>query len=344
MALIEGPLARVCLRREPDRPVFLVGAFRSGTTLVERILCRHPDVASFCYFSNQFIRAPLLGALGIRTLAALGVLDLQPRGFIHNPKLPSNLFSSFECEWIFSLCGRSLWDEAVSSVELASGFADERFEAHLRSLVRRHLWLFSRNRFVNKNPYNSLRMEFLARVFPDALFVRVLRHPLATIDSHLRTQRKLEAALASLPDGARIYRQGLRMDVLSAPAKTAAHDELLRLESIDRRLALAAQWRDFQDAIDAALVRDRSLAARCHTIRYEALMAEPQACIEALLQHLGLDDAAGTAATRASLASLQPELPEPSALASALGPLYPEVRDLLRIPAERLGYLLPDAT
>lgn len=344
LALIETPLARACLRRAPDRPVFLVGAFRSGTTLVERILCRHPDVASFCYFSNQFIRAPLLGALGIRTLAALGVLDLQPRGFIHNPKLPSNLFSSFECEWIFSLCGRSLWDEGIASVELGSDFVDEGFEQHLRSLMRRHLWLFSRKRFVNKNPYNSLRMGFLARVFPDALFVRVLRHPLATIDSHLRTQRKLEVALASLPDGARVYRQGLHMDVLSAPAKTAAHEELLQLESIDRRLALAAQWRDFQNAIDAALLRDRSLAARCHTIRYEALMGEPQACLDALLQHLGLDDVAGAAATQASLASLQPELPEARTLASALGPLYPAVRELLRVPAERLGYLLPDPT
>lgn len=342
LGLVEAPLANALLRRAPDRPIFLIGAFRSGTTLVERILCRHPDVASFCYFSNQFIRAPISAALGIRLLARLGVLDLAPQGFIHNPKLPSNLFSSFECEWIYSQSGRSLWDAGADSIELDAQFEHPAFERHLASLIRRHVWLFGKRRFVNKNPCNSLRVGFLGRVFPDAIFVRVLRHPLATIASHVQTQRKLEEALMSAPDGMRIYREGLHMDVLSAPARTAHQAELLTLEEIDRRLALAAQWRDFQDAIDRALQRDTALRSRVHEIRYEDLMVNPRRHIAALMQHTGLDDASCTGVVDAAITSIDPELPDPIQLAQRFAPVYPRLRSLLAQSAERLGYSLPD--
>jgi hypothetical protein len=342
LGAIEAPVANALLRDAPVRPIFLVGAFRSGTTLVERILCRHPDVASFCYFSNQFIHSPVLAAWGIRVLARLGVLDLEPHGFIHNPKLPSNLFSSFECEWIYSLCGRSLWDIENASMELDAKFSDERFERQLASLVRRHLWLFGKRRFVNKNPYNSLRVGFLARVFPDAIFVRVLRHPLATIASHAQTQAKLEAALMSTPGGMRIYRDGLHMDVLSAPARTARREELLALEGIDRRLALAAQWRDFQDAIDRALSSDAELRSRVHEIRYEDLMADPRRSLVDLFRNAGLDDASCRPVLDAAAASIQPELPDATQLAREAGALYPKLRELLASSAERAGYALPD--
>ncbi|MEO8670379.1 MAG: sulfotransferase [Tahibacter sp.] len=340
LGLLEAPLANATLRGMPDRPVFLIGAFRSGTTLVERILCRHPDVASFCYFSNQFVRAPILAAWGIRMLARIGVLDLQPQGFIHNPKLPSNLFSSFECEWIYSQCGRSLWD-ASDSIEMGAQFSHPAFERHLASLVRRHVWLFGKRRFVNKNPYNSLRVGFLGRVFPTARFVRVVRHPLATIASHLHTQRTLEDALTQVPDGRRIYRDGLHMDVLSAPAKTAHHAELLELEALDRSLALAAQWRDFQDAIDNVLELNPSLRTRVHEIRYEDLMADPRRSINDLLQQTELD-ASGTNVVDASVASIQPELPDPIQLAHRFQPNYARLRALVAAPAERLGYILPE--
>ena len=44
-----------------DRPVFIVGPFRSGTTVLEKIIAEHSALGHFWYLSNAYSHAPVTG-------------------------------------------------------------------------------------------------------------------------------------------------------------------------------------------------------------------------------------------------------------------------------------------
>jgi hypothetical protein len=52
------------------------------------------------------------------------------------------------------------------------------------------LRLYGKHRFVNKHPQNSLRIEYLKVLFPDAYFIHLIRDGRAVINSHLQKLRR----------------------------------------------------------------------------------------------------------------------------------------------------------
>jgi hypothetical protein len=102
-------------------------------------------------------------------------------------------------------------------------------------------WDLSRPVLVEKSPGNLVRMRFLHALFPDASFVMIVRHPIATA---FATQKWLRRTLSSL----------IRHWVI-------AHERF---------------------ATDAERV------PRVMLIRYEELVAEPQAVLDSIFNRLGL--------------------------------------------------------
>ncbi len=46
---------------------------------------------------------------------------------------------------------------------------------YLHTVLQNNLWIFNKPRFVNKCPGNSVRIEFLQEIFPDAIFIHIIR-------------------------------------------------------------------------------------------------------------------------------------------------------------------------
>ena len=57
-------------------------------------------------------------------------------------------------------------------------------------MVTNNLKIFHKDRFVNKNPRNSLRIGFLNEIFPDAIFLHLIRDGRAVANSILRSRMK----------------------------------------------------------------------------------------------------------------------------------------------------------
>ncbi len=119
-----------------QRPVIVVGAPNSGTTMLVRALNLHPDLVN----------------------------------------------RSEE---------RVLWTPRFHEQGLASDYRSaEQATAWKKFVVRGNFAYFhivlGRKRIVNKHPENSLRMDFLKEIFPDAYYVHLLRDGRAVVNSNLK--------------------------------------------------------------------------------------------------------------------------------------------------------------
>ncbi len=156
-----------------ERPVFVVGCGRSGTTLLYEVLAAHPDLGWFSNWTDRYPSAPQLAALS----------RAFPYGS-HVRRTPRLAPRPAEGYRIWSRCCRDvahLSMSVLSAADLTAGDA-----ARIREVVAAHLRFHGRSRFVNKNTANSRRVGYLRGVFPDALVVHVVRNPVDTVASLLR--------------------------------------------------------------------------------------------------------------------------------------------------------------
>jgi hypothetical protein len=155
-----------------DRPIFIVGPHRSGTTLVYRFLSRHADVGFYAAADRRLGSLPLLAHLAFRAGVA---------AYPH------------ECQRIWDRFHAGEDDRAD-----ASGATPEVAAWH-RPRAARTLALRGRARLLAKYPRLSLRLAWLDAVFPGCLFLHVTRDWRGTVNSTV--QRRVRRAPAGEEGG-----------------------------------------------------------------------------------------------------------------------------------------------
>ena len=159
-----------------NAPVFLVGPARSGTSLLYKVLCLHPEAA---YISNWVARFPRFPRSAMLDRLARSMPSTRRRAwfgddsnaYVYGRRRPLHrrLFPMpVEGEPIYTACGvpqnreleaDGMWEEgralrrAFSSIRTASGGSV----------------------LINKRIGNNLRIAFLAATYPDARFVFLVR-------------------------------------------------------------------------------------------------------------------------------------------------------------------------
>jgi len=133
-------LPQAAVRPDTAQPVFVCGFPRSGTTLVEQILCSHPDV-------RPGGELPFAGDLR----------DLANRLF-PDTAFPANLSRTWTADghWV-----ASLFRDYYLARAAESGLTDP-----------------TSRLFVDKMPFNEMYLPLIRMAFPRAPIIRVVRHPL----------------------------------------------------------------------------------------------------------------------------------------------------------------------
>ena len=149
------------------RPIFLIGSGRSGTTILFELLHRHPQLA---YVSNLTDCLPYF--------PQLAVLTRVPVLRAYKPFQPS-----IESLSAFDYCGITEDQLIEKKHSLTEQDVDENAKYRLQRLVGRHVRWQGKSQFINKNTSNTMRIRYLLDIFPDALFIHIIRNGYGVVNS-----------------------------------------------------------------------------------------------------------------------------------------------------------------
>jgi len=154
-----------------DRPVFILGTGRSGTTLFLNVLALHPDFAWFSTYSQKLPGHPTVGLLSrVRDLPLADRLVSKSSRYVPRP---------IEAIAMLNYCTDSVF---TSQRMLAASDVTEPTRRRYRATVEAFLRLQGKRRFVQKHT-GFARIRYLRAIFPDALFIHVYRDGRAVANS-----------------------------------------------------------------------------------------------------------------------------------------------------------------
>ncbi|HEX2388304.1 MAG TPA: sulfotransferase [Solirubrobacterales bacterium] len=254
-----------------DRPIFVVGVPRSGTTVVFNTFAARRDIAWFTQHLNYLPRWPSVTVLA-------RVTDHFPRA------RKSILRSDDPLRWrekarIGPVEAYPIWERYAGKRFLYESLIGERpspeQEARLRSLIAKLVRYQGKDRFATKIT-GPARIGFLSGAFPDARFIHVIRDGRAVARSLIKVG----------------FWAGTWRERSVAWRGVLGEDELARWRELgEPPLALAAlQW---QALIRGAREEARRFApGRYAEIRYEDFVADPHATIDEMTAFCALPGSA----------------------------------------------------
>ena len=145
------------------KPIFIIGAPRSGTSIFYRTMAKHPDLAWISNITKKFPFSMLMTRLIM---------------LFRNDHRPTE--------------ANKVWAKYTTGDHESLGSADVSPAARrfLHKVVQNNLKIFNKTRFLNKCPGNAVRIEFLKEIFSDAIFVHIIRDGRAVVHSIKRAREK----------------------------------------------------------------------------------------------------------------------------------------------------------
>jgi sulfotransferase family protein len=162
-------------------PVFIIGAPRSGTTLLYQMMLNSFRFAYLPNISNYFYTCPVFAAK-----AGLKIFPKYESSFRSQYGYEKGLMSPSEAGNIWN---RWFPNEKTEGYNYTpSGYLEDKSKADIYRLVAWFQEIFKAS-FISKNLKMSVRLQTLQEIFPEALFVKCNRTPADTAYSILKIRR-----------------------------------------------------------------------------------------------------------------------------------------------------------
>ena len=263
-----------------DKPLFILGNFRSGSTFLHRLLSNDKDnftslrtwdifvtpsitqrkIAGIFAKIDSSFGSPLRRLIVGMDQRSLGRVDIHRISFFEPEEdenillhIWSTLYVSVMFPFLEELPPYQFFDDAIP------GPQRKKILQFYRGCIQRHLYATGGNKhFVSKNPAFSAKIETLMEVFPDARIIYLVRNPLDMLPSTVSwlsyTWHVFSVPLEKYP-----YRQEI--------------------------LDFTQYW--YRHPLDHI---DRNPSQNKMIMRYDDLMCDPEQVIHAFYQRFGYND------------------------------------------------------
>ena len=275
-----------------DRPIYVTGFARSGTTITLEMLSHYPDIATHRYLHMVLPYAPHW----FQNLANHVPLMTKPVERLHKDELLVTRDSPEAVEEIFwQRYFPDTIDELKSSI-LDSNTNHRTFEQFYKKHILKLMFNQNATRYAAKNNYNVTRLEYLQKIFPDVKFLIFVRNPFNHIASLAKQDmilRELEFNDPRLLDWTKII--GHRE---FGSAKFCINLDNTKTIQIIRELwkhkqtytkGWAIYWNAVYSYIHKKLESSHALKNASLIVRYEDLCESPGKTIDNILDHIQVD-------------------------------------------------------
>jgi hypothetical protein len=285
--LVESALANVRV----ERPIYVTGLARSGTTILLEILARHPEVATHRYRDFPMVFTPYGWN---RWLELVPRKEEVPAERSHGDGIAVTSESPEAFEEPLWMAFFPELHDATQSAVLDGVTHHPLFERFYRDHIRKLLAVRDRRRYVAKGNYNVTRIGYLAKLFPDARFVIPVRDPVWHIASLMKQHRLFLDGQRDNPAARRHLRRvghfefgEDRRPIRIGDGATTA--EIVALWQAGEEVrGWARYWAQIHHHIADLMERERGLRSAIRMVRYEDLCASPHATLRAVLDHCAL--------------------------------------------------------
>lgn len=274
-----------------ERPVYIAGLARSGTTKLLEVMNWHTDVVTHRYRDFPFLYTPYFWNRFLDFVPDRES-ELTERahkdGIYVNPDSPE----AFE-EVLWMAFFRNLHDPEKSAV-LNESTQNSEFENFYADHIRKLLIIRSGNQYVSKSNYNITRFEYLLKIFPSARFIVPVRDPVWHIASLMKQHKLFCEAQQNNPRAMDHLRRAghFEFGLDRRPINTGDSEEILRIQDLWKRNriveAWARYWNHTHSYIANRLEQNSALASATKIVRYEELCRDPATNVHSVLTHCGL--------------------------------------------------------
>jgi hypothetical protein len=288
-----------------DRPIFVAGLARSGTTILLELLSSMPSVATHQYRDFPFVMTPVLWQrfTTIFSSREKNAMERPHRDGILITRESPEAFEEPIWQYFFPHVHRENISHVINEDNGDAGFADF-FADHIRKI----LLIRNGTRYLSKGNYNVTRIRYLASLFPDARFIIPVRHPIEHVLSLVRQHRLFESYAEEddrVPDylcAAGHYEFGpQRVPICLEEGDSQRILDAWR--SGREHVGYAIQWANVYRFVHELARGESAFADRILVLRYEDLCAYPVEMLTRVVNFCNLDCGSGIAAAASRIES-----------------------------------------
>ena len=286
-----------------DRPIYIAGLARAGTTILLEEIASHPGIATHRYRDFPPIFTPFawnwfLGRMALKETAP--VERVHGDGIFVTPESPEAME-----EMLWMAFFPDAHNPRVSSV-LDATVSNPDFESFYRDHIKKLILTRAGRRYASKENYNLTRLEYLLKLLPDARLVIPIREPAIHIASLIKEHRIFSEGHRREPRSLEHFRRvghfefGGDLRPINV-GDSARVEEIQKLwQTGDEIRGWARYWAMIHAFVADRLEASAALRAAAIVVRYEHLCAEPEKTLRSLCAHCGLDNADAIVARHAS--------------------------------------------
>lgn len=275
-----------------DRPVYVAGLARSGSTILLEAIAAQCGVVTHQYRDFPFIFTPYWWQAGKRQNRKEEVPQERAHrdGLFVTPESPEAME-----EMIWMAFFRDLHNPKVSNL-LGPDVSHPRFEKFYSDHIKKLLLSREGKRYASKENYNITRLQYLLKIFPDARIVIPIRHPVDQVASLMKQHRLFSEGEQRNPRALKHmgrvghFEFGLDLRLINTGDSTA----MAEIESIwqqgEYARGWARYWASIYNFIADQLAADGRLRDAVKIVRYEQLTESPHQMLSEILEHCRLDD------------------------------------------------------